>query len=261
MDSDNAVIKPLNPKHWPPCVNRTAVMVSSPADLKDIVKRAGLSNTTPNAFLNSRMYCNPHSPANVCIAGPFTGAPYAVMLLETLVAWGIEKVIVFGWCGSVCEDVRFGDLVIPVSAFPGDGTSPHYCISAEKKYNTLPSGDLTSLVLSTCRKMAFACHEGPIWTMDAIFRETPEILRHYRENGALAVEMETAALFAASAYRCIEIAAVLAVSDEVHTFSWKTGFGSNVFKQARKNAIELILAVTEQLDNQCAGSKETDPPQ
>lgn len=91
--------------------------------------------------------------------------------------------------------------------------------------------------------------------MDAVFRETPEIIGHYREKGALAVEMETAALFAAAAYRRIEIAGVLAVSDEVHSFSWKTGFGSNTFKQARKNAISLILAVTGQLDSQCAGSE------
>ncbi|MGM0403086.1 MAG: hypothetical protein ACQEQN_05175, partial [Thermodesulfobacteriota bacterium] len=144
MQKDSAVIKPLNPKNWPSCVNRTAVMVSSPADLKDIVKRAGLSNTTPHAFMNSRLYCNPHSPAHVCIAGPFIGAPYAVMLLETLVAWGIERLIVFGWCGSLCEDVGVGDVIIPLSAFPGDGTSPHYCINMDKEHNTVPSGELTS---------------------------------------------------------------------------------------------------------------------
>lgn len=252
MEKDTAVIKPANPKHWPSCPGKTAVMVSSPADLKDIVKQAGLSGVRPHVFLNSRMYCDPKTPAKACIVGPFTGAPYAVMLLETIVAWGIERVIFFGWCGSLCRDVGIGDMIIPAYALPGEGTSPHYCRSSEKSEKTLPSGELNSLIIDQCHEMNLSCHIGPVWTTDAVFRETPEIIEEYQEMGALAVEMETSALFAAGAFRCIDIAAVLTVSDELHSFSWKTGFGSNRFKQARKNAIELILAITGKLEEVCS---------
>ncbi len=257
MKQDTAVIKPVNPGHWPSCPNRTAVMVSSPADMKDIVRRAGLSGVHPQVFMNSRMYCDSNSPSTICIAGPFTGAPYAAMLMEVLIAWGVERIIVFGWCGSVCGDVGIGDMIVPTSAFSGDGTSPHYCISkgaddAVENRRILPSERLNAHILSKCRQMNLSCRNGPIWTMDAIFRETPEIISEYQDKGALAVEMEAAALFAVGAYRCVEVAAVLAVSDEVHSFSWKTGFGSNPFKETRKNAIELILAVTRELNQECA---------
>lgn len=231
-------------------------MVSSPADMTDIVKRAGLSGIKPYVFMNSRMYCDPQSPAKVCIAGPFIGAPYAVMLFETLVAWGVERIIAFGWCGSVCPDVVVGDLVVPTSAYPGDGTSPHYCRYPEKPGPTVPSDELNSLVLNQCKKMNLSCRTGPIWTTDAVFRETPEIIEYYQEKGALAVEMEASALFAAGAYRGIDVAAVLAVSDEVYSFSWKTGFGSNRFKNTRKRAIELILAITGELDQACTDMAE-----
>lgn len=252
MNPDNAVIQPQTPKQWPACPNRTAVMVSSPADLKELVAQAGLSGThPPHVLLNSRMYCAPQSGATVCIAGPFIGAPYAVMLLETMVAWGVERIIVFGWCGSVSPDVGVGDMIIPADAFAGDGTSPHYRSASDDSDITLPSSRLNAMLMDQCRKAGLSCKEGSIWTTDAVFRETPEIIEQYRDRGALAVEMETSALFSAAAWRGVEIAAVLAVSDEVHSFSWKTGFGSNAFKNARKNAIELILAIAGKLNQEC----------
>ena len=251
MHSDNSVIQPQIPKQWPSCPNRTAVMVSSPADLKELVARAGLSGVHPHSFLNSRMYCASQSDGTVCIAGPFIGAPYAVMLLETMVAWGVERIIVFGWCGSVSPDAEVGDMIIPAAAFAGDGTSPHYRYDPDDSDKTFPSSRLNAMLMDHCRKAGLSCKEGSIWTTDAVFRETPEIIDQYRSRGALAVEMEISALFAAAAWRGVEIAAVLAVSDEVHSFSWKTGFGSNAFKNARKNAIELILAIAGKLNQEC----------
>ena len=261
MKPDDAVIKPEKPKGWPACPNRTAVLVSSPADLKDIVKRAELSHTKPNVFLNSRMHCDPESPARACIAGPFIGAPYAVMLLESLVAWGIERVLLFGWCGAISPEVGVGDIIIPSSAFPGDGTTPNYSLSPEKPEETFPSAQLVSQLTHQCRRLKLTCRNAPVWTTDAVFRETPEIIEYYQEKGALAVEMETAAIFAAGAYRNIEVASVLAVSDELHTFTWQTGFGSNSFKKARQNAIELILSITRHLDRQCAPSAGSNRPE
>lgn len=252
MEKDDAVIQPEQPASWPGCPTRTAVMVSSPADLRDIVHRASLTGVRSHVFMNSRMYCDPGAPEKACIAGPFIGAAYAVMLLETLVAWGIERIILFGWCGSVCQDVCVGDVIVPDSAFPGDGTSPHYCNLSGKTDQTPAPGRLRKLIVEECRSMGIAFCEGAIWTTDGVFRETPDLIDHYREQGAVAVEMETAALFAAGAYRNVEVAAVLAVSDEVHLFSWKTGFGTNNFRNARKKAIDLILSVTRKLGGESA---------
>jgi len=47
------------------------------------------------------------------VVGPFVGAPYAAMLLETLIAWDVEKIIFFGWCGAISHDVKIGDIIIP----------------------------------------------------------------------------------------------------------------------------------------------------
>ena len=251
MENDNAVIRPRNPKNWPSCPHRTAVMVSSPADMKEIVKKAGLSNSKPHLFMNSQMYCNPVKPSMVCVAGPFIGAPYAVMLLETLVAWGIERVVFFGWCGSICAGIGIGEIIVPTAAFSGDGTSLHYCPTPEVQQRVPASSALHSMIMDRCREMSLSCKEGPIWTTDAVFRETPWLIEYYQKKGAIAVEMETAALFSVGAYRGLEVAAVLAVSDELHTFSWQTGFGSNSFRNARKNAIELILSMTRNLQQEC----------
>ena len=63
---------------------------------------------------------------NFSITGPFIGAPYAAMLLETLIAWGARRIIFLGWCGAVAEEVKIGDIILPTAALIDEGTSGHY---------------------------------------------------------------------------------------------------------------------------------------
>ena len=46
----------------------------------------------------------------ICFAGPYVGAPYGVMILESLIAKGAEKIIVLGWCGSLTQEISIGDI-------------------------------------------------------------------------------------------------------------------------------------------------------
>ena len=63
---------------------------------------------------------------SITLAGPAPGAPYAVMVLEKLIALGVQTVVALGWCGSLKPEVRIGDLIIPESAHSEEGTSGHY---------------------------------------------------------------------------------------------------------------------------------------
>ena len=74
-------------------------------------------------------------------------------------------------------------------------------------------------------------HEGVVWSIDAIFRETREKVEKNKKNGVLAVEMETSALFTVGAYRDVEVCAILVVSDELSGVAWQPGFKSPLFKK------------------------------
>ena len=169
------------------------------------------------------------------------GAPYAVMILENLIAWGVETVLFIGWCGAISKNVKIGDIIIPNSCFIDEGTSPQYD-SSDDSDNMIsrPSAEITEKLLEIAERKKIPCHEGKIWTTDAIFRETEEKVKYYQDSNVLAVEMETSALFTVAGYRGIKAGAVLIVSDELSELKWRPGFRQESFKKGRVQACDIV---------------------
>jgi uridine phosphorylase len=174
----------------------------------------------------------------ITVAGPVLGAPYAVMVLERLIALGAKVVLALGWCGSLQNQVKVGSLVIPTAAVSGDGTSRHYLPGQTQP---APHPDLIRLLQAQLQDPDIPRHCGPVWTTDAFYRETPEQVRHYQEQGVLGVELEMAALFAVGQYRQMAVAGLLVVSDELADLTWRPGFKSPAFRQGRREATRAVL--------------------
>ena len=178
-----------------------------------------------------------------CIAGPLMGAPYAVMVLETLVAWGASRFLFYGWCGGIAEVLQPGDVIVPHAAFVDEGTSMHYgqttgdCVHAASANREIKR-------LLADGGMAFS--EGPIWTTDAIYRETPSKIRQFQQRAALGVEMEVSALFSAARYLRVELGALLLVSDRVSPDRWHPGFRDPAFLESRNRLVERIAIWCQQ---------------
>lgn len=178
----------------------------------------------------------------ITVAGPVLGAPYAVMVLEKLIALGARAVIVLGWCGSLQSHLPRGSMILPLAALPGDGVSPHYRLD-ESHPEPHPGlrGCLARMVLASLDD-AIPFDAGPVWTNDAFYRETADAVRYYQEQDVLAVDMEMAALFAVGRFRGVAVAGILAVSDELSTLTWQPGQSSERLRQVRKAAARAALA-------------------
>ncbi len=237
MQIDTAVIQPVAGKH-PASIGRTCVLASHPSDLNLLVRKTGLLPEASRPLLNSRLYYGPHDPPDFSLTGPFIGAPYAVMLLETAIAWGVTEAIVFGWCGAVSADVHIGDLFLPTSAISDEGTSRHY--TGPEAWIAYPDPGIQARLKAGLTQRRIAFREGPVWSTDAVFRETPDIIDRHRNLGAQVVEMECSALFAAGAFRAVPVGCVLAVSDDISSGQWIPGFHKKRFKTARNAAIDVV---------------------
>jgi uridine phosphorylase len=216
-----------------------AVMLSAQSDLSTLCELMGFSKDRFNPLFMSRIYTA--ADVDICdatLAGPFVGAPYAVMILESLVAGGVRKVIHFGWCGAISPEINIGDILVPTSAIIDEGTSRHYLNNND--FASRPSESLVKMITAVLRQKGLSYHEGPIWSTDAIFRETKDKVRKYQAQKVLAVEMETSALFTVGNFREIDLAAILVVSDELSTLKWRTGFKKKRFKQGRTTVCEVI---------------------
>lgn len=173
----------------------------------------------------------------VAVQSPL-GAPGTIMLLEELVAFGVMRIILLGYCGTIQKGVSVGDLVLPLEAIREDGTSYHYLPKGEKSQ---PDLGIQKKLFDSMDSNGVPLHQGPIWTTDAPYRETTEKVRRYRMEGVLAVEMEMAAVFAFGKAAKISVGAMLIVSDEVREEGWQIGFFSPKIRSTRKRVIEGIL--------------------
>jgi uridine phosphorylase len=238
MGTDNAIVRPIIGRKSPK-LGPLAVMVSSGADLRRL-RRALPVTEHPAHLMMSRLFIggNPGADARYAVIGPVVGAPYAVMLMEPLIAWGAREVLFMGWCGAISARVNIGDIIVPTGAIIDEGTSPGY--DATPMDTAYPSDALKRRITSALAARGREFHEGRIWSTDAIYRETPEKVARFQARNALAVEMELSALFTVGRFRDIQVGAVLVVSDDLTTLSWKPGFKDNRFSQSRRMLIEVI---------------------
>ncbi len=174
------------------------------------------------------------------VSGPAPGAPYAVMVLEKLVALGARTVVALGWCGSLRSEAVIGDLILPEAAYSEEGTSGHYPGAAGV---SRPDPGLCQAVRRSLIEAGLGFHAGTIWTTDAIYRETRGKVAAYGAKGMWAVEMEMSALFNVARYRGVALAGLLLVSDELFTLAWRHGLRDERFHEARRQAIRVALDV------------------
>lgn len=164
----------------------------------------------------------PGSARSIAIAADFgVGAPAAAVMLEELIAWGVKDFVSIGLAGSLKEDLPPGSLVVCDRAFRDEGTSHHYI---EGNAFIGPDPALTGRLEAALQAARLPYTKGPTWTTDAIYRETPLEVRYFREQGALVVEMEAAALFAVAQYRGAHLASCFSVSDTLAYLEWRPEF-------------------------------------
>jgi len=237
-----SIVPPLGARQAPD-IGPAALMVSTEPDLRYISSNSGALERRP-FFTGSIM-----TGDGISIAGPYIGAPYAVMLIESLIAKGAKDIIILGWCGAISDRLSTGDLLVPDLAFVDEGTSRHYAKLNADSPAVQPNAALSQKLIQELTRAGESPKTGPIWTTDAIYRETREKVAWFREKGARAVEMECSALFAAAAYRGARAAALLVVSDSLaaQDGDWDPGFSKKKFKTMRKAACRQAVAITRML--------------
>jgi uridine phosphorylase len=125
---------------------------------------------------------------------------------------------VWGYCGGIAADVRIGDVILATAAFREEGVSSHYLENDDE----LVGSEWAAQWELPSKKALFLA--GPVWTCDALYRETTEKVTRYAERGVLGVEMEVASFYAVCKQKGLKATAFLVVSDVVRPDRWESGF-------------------------------------
>lgn len=142
-------------------------------------------------------------PVSVCSTG--IGSPSAVIALEELLMCGADTFVRVGTCGALQKDINIGDLIIPLAACRGEGTSQRY-VPLQFPAVAHPN------VVNALRKTTPYAYTGIIWTEDSFYISDSE---YWSSLGILAVEMECASLFTVSSLKKARTGAILAVDGNI----------------------------------------------
>lgn len=129
------------------------------------------------------------------VIGCAVGGPFAVLLAEQLFASGCRLLLSVTSAGQIADLGPTPYFVLIDRALRDDGTSDHYLAPA--MFAAAPDPKLIDRAAAALGDLRdITVHRGSSWTTDAPYRETSAAIEAARALGALAVEMETAALYA-----------------------------------------------------------------
>ena len=171
-------------------------------------------------------------------------APDSAFVTELLCVGGIDTFIRLGSCGALREDINVGDYILATDIIRGDGATRYY---VDDDYKSKVSQDLSSSIEEVF-KQAGKVYKGGVWTTDALFKETKEIVNSYISKGAIAVDMVTSPFITVANLYNKKVGAILAVSDNLITGA--IGFKDYRFFEAEMKMTDLAFSVVENLTKQ-----------
>jgi AMP nucleosidase len=147
---------------------------------------------------------------NITIINFGMGSAMAATVMDLLSAIKPKAVLFLGKCGGL-KKTQIGDLILPIAAIRGEGTSNEYM---KPEIPALPSFRLQRAVSSTIKKYELDYWTGMVYTTNRRIWEHDEVFKeNLRETRSMAIDMETATIFTVGFVNSIPHGALLLVSD------------------------------------------------
>lgn len=143
------------------------------------------------------------------------GSPSAATIMDLLSAIEPKAVMFLGKCGGVKSKTKVGDLILPIAAIRGEGTSNDYF---PPEVPALPAFALQKAISTTIRDYSQDYWTGTCYTTNRRVWEHDEVFKEYLKSiRVMAIDMETATIFSAGFANKIPTGALLLVSDQPMT--------------------------------------------
>ncbi len=174
------------------------------------------------------------------------GSPNAATIMDLLMAIKPKACLFLGKCGGLRSDKnKVGDLILPIAAIRGEGTSDDYF---PPEVPALPSFALEKAISTTIRDLGQDYWTGTVYTTNRrVWEHDQEFKDYLRAIRCMAIDMETATLFITAFHNKIPAGALLLVSDMpmtpegVKTSKSDSSVTQNYVKNHLKIGIESLM--------------------
>ncbi len=164
------------------------------------VKITGVGKPMPNA-----------SAEGITMINFGMGSANAATIMDLLTAVMPRAVLFLGKCGGLKKNA-VGDLILPIAAIRGEGTSNDYF---PPEVPALPAFNLQKAVSTAIRDHALDYWTGTVYSTNRRVWEYDEAFRTYlKKTRCLGIDMETATLFTVGFANHIPTGVLLLVTDQ-----------------------------------------------
>lgn len=149
---------------------------------------------------------------NITIINFGIGSPNAGLVVDLLEAINPKAVLFLGKCGGIKTGKNHvGDLILPIAAIRGEGTSNDYL---PPEVPALPAFALQKAVSTTIRDYELDYWTGVVYTTNKrVWEHREDFKQKLRDFRCMAIDMETATIFVAAFKNQMPAGALLLVSD------------------------------------------------
>lgn len=191
--------------------------------LEDFGEYILLTNFSNYIKLFSQMHDNTEilgedKPMQSCTADGITiinfgmGSPVAATVVDLLTAISPKAVLFLGKTGVLKKKIDVGELILPIAAIRGEGTSNDYL---PPEVPSLPAFALQKAISTTIRDHSRDYWTGTVYTTNRrVWEHDKQFKKYLKSIRAMAVDMETATIFSVGFANKIPTGALLLVSDQ-----------------------------------------------
>ena len=158
--------------------------------------------------------------------------------------YGVENIIRVGSAGSLQPHVKVRDIVIGMSASTPSSYGDQFGVSG---IAPTASYELLRAAIDEADKLPIKYHVGTLLSSDIFYNVNPSFNEKWARTGALAIEMEAAALYMNAAYAGKRGLTICTISDEVFTGETTT---SDERVSAFVDMMTIALNVAVKMENE-----------
>ncbi|MFP4470869.1 MAG: AMP nucleosidase [Bacteroidales bacterium] len=167
------------------------------------------------------------------------GSANAATIMDLLSAIRPKAALFLGKCGGLKKKNQLGDLILPIAAIRGEGTSDDYF---PPEVPALPAFNLQKALSTTIREQGFDYWTGTVYTTNRrVWEHDDKFKKLLRKTRSMAIDLETATIFIVGFSNQIPTGALLLVSDQPMI---STGIKTEISdKHVTENFVEIHLKI------------------
>lgn len=222
-----------------------AIVCGDPRRAKKIADM--LTDTVELAYAREyRTFVGTYKGTQLAVVSHGVGCPGAAVCFEELIKGGVHTIIRVGTAGSYSADHPAGSLIVSTGTIRTDGLTKQLVPDG---FPAIADSEVVNALYSAAQSYGGIVKKGLTVTLDVFFGGPVEVPHKlYKASGALAVEMEIAALYVIAALRGVRAGAIVALdgyadSDLAADYDPHTNVVSDAVEREINAALDAIVAL------------------